>query len=195
MIESRENEASAGDEELIERTLSGERDAFATLISRYQDRLYNTAVLIVRDTEEAKDIVQETFLQAFASLSQFRQSSRFYTWLYQIAFNIAVGVLRRRKRTIPAERLPETTWENLASRGESPEESQTRRESVRMIWTAINRLPIEYRGPVILREIEGASYEQIAKIVEIPVGTVRSRLYRARLMLREMILRQKNDLS
>lgn len=182
------------DEELIEKTLSGDGEAFGTLVASYQDRLYRVALIIVRDAEEARDVVQETFLQAYANLSGFRKSSRFYTWLYRIAFNISVGVLRQKRRTVPVERLIDETGGEIASRGESPQERQQRKESIRILWKAIDRLPLEYRTPIVLREIDGSSYEEIAEILKIPLGTVRSRLYRARLLLKDYITRLGDDL-
>lgn len=183
------------DEQLIERTLSGDREAFGLLVAKYQERLYRTALAILHDTEEAQDVVQETFLQAFVNLAGFRRSSRFYTWLYRISYNVAVGMLRQKKRSVPADRMTEESWGNLAGRSESPEERQSRAESVEILRSALARLPVEYRVPMVLREIEGASYDEIAEIVEIPLGTVRSRLFRARTILREIISRYEKDLS
>lgn len=188
-------EDQISDERLIDRTLAGESAAFGELVARYQDRLYGAAVAILHDPDEAKDVVQETFLQAYANLAQFRRTSRFYTWLYRISFNVAVGVLRQKKRSIPANRLLDTAWESVTGKEESPENRQTRQETVQILWNAIERLPIEYRKAIVLREIDGASYEEIAEAVDIPLGTVRSRLYRARTMLRDIITRFKNDLS
>lgn len=188
-------EDQISDERLIDRTLAGENAAFGELVARYQDRLYGTAVAILHDPDEAKDVVQETFLQAYINLAQFRRTSRFYTWLYRISFNVAVGVLRQKKRSIPADRLLDTAWERVTGNEESPETRQSRQETVRILWNAIERLPVEYRKAIVLREIDGASYEEIAEAVDVPLGTVRSRLYRARTMLRDIIARFKNDLS
>lgn len=185
----------ATDEQLIERTLSGDQEAFGSLVTKYQDRLNRMALAILRDPEEAKDVVQETFLQAYVNLAGFRRSSRFYTWLYRISYNVAVGVLRQKKRVVPADRMSDESWGNLAGRGESPEDRQCRAESVEILRTALDRLAVEYRTPMVLREIEGASYEEIAEIIGIPIGTVRSRLFRARTILREIISRYEKDLS
>ncbi len=182
------------DEELIEQTLTGNQDAFAELVTRYQDRLYNVVYHIVNDREEACDIVQETFLQSYTNLSRFRQSSRFYTWLYRIAFNISIGTLRQKKRKVSMEQILDDYGECLASKDESPEHKMTSEESSRLLWEAINRLPSEYRTPLILREMEEASYEEIADILHVPVGTVRSRLHRARLALKDLIERRRKDL-
>lgn len=185
----------ATDEQLIEQTLSGDQEAFGLLVTKYEDRLCRMAQAILRDPEEAKDVVQETFLQAYVNLAGFRRSSRFYTWLYRISFNVAVGMIRQKKRVVPADRLSDDSWGNLAGRSESPEDRQSRAESVEILRAALDRLPIEYRMPMVLREIDGASYEEIAEIVGIPIGTVRSRLFRARTILREIISRYEKDLT
>lgn len=182
------------DEKLIEQTLSGDQNAFGVLVERYQDRLYNIVYHIVNDYEDARDVVQEAFLQAFANLDRFRGSSRFYTWIYRISFNIAVGHLRQRKRTISMEKILEERGEFFADKGDSPEMLSTREEDAKILWDGINRLPVEYRSPLILREIEGASYDDIAEMLDVPVGTIRSRLHRARIALKEIIERQKDSL-
>jgi len=186
---------SASDDQLIERTLNGERAAYGELMIRYQDRLYNTAVMILHDADEARDVVQETFLQGYANLSGFRRESRFYSWLYRIAFNVAVGVLRRRKRSIPAGRISDAAWEALPGRIDSPDKRHSEQESAQLLWQGIEQIPLEYRKVLILREIDGASYEEIAETADIPIGTVRSRLFRARLLLRDIILRFEQDLT
>lgn len=182
------------DEELIEQTLSGNQDAFAELVTRYQDRLYNVVYHIVNDREDASDIVQETFLQSYTNLSRFRMSSRFYTWIYRIAFNISIGTLRQKKRKVSMEQIMEDYGECIAAKGESPEHKITREESSKLLWEAINRLPEEYKTPLVLREMEDASYDDIAEILHVPVGTVRSRLHRARIALKEIIERRRKDL-
>ncbi len=182
------------DEQLIEQTLAGNQDAFRILVERYQDRLYNMVFHIVNDTEEARDVVQETFMQSYANLSRFRQSSRFYTWLYRIAYNIAIGMLRQRKRTVSMEHILEESGECFADPGDGPDIRSTKEEDARILWESIERLPLEYRTPLILREIDGMSYEEIAETLNVPVGTVRSRLHRARIALKEMIERKRHDL-
>ncbi|MDO5553137.1 MAG: sigma-70 family RNA polymerase sigma factor [Planctomycetia bacterium] len=183
------------DERLIQQTLAGDADAFGHLVEKYQDRLYNTVYRIVGTAEDAQDVVQESFLQAYANLSRFRMSSRFYTWLYRIAYNLSVANLAQRKRTVSVEEVFDGKPEQLVDRGEMPEEHTKREEDAAILWKAINRLPEEYRSPLVLREIDNWSYEEIAEILHIPVGTVRSRLHRARNALKEIILRQRDDLS
>lgn len=177
------------DEELIDKTLAGDTTAFGLLARKYQDRVYNLALPIVGNADDAMDVTQETFLQALSHLSSFRRSSRFYTWLYRIAYNCAVGSLRRRKRTVSVDSLVEEYGETFESNVEAPDARARLADDARILQAALDELPLEYRAPLILREIEGANYEQIAETLNIPVGTVRSRLHRARASLRATLER------
>ena len=181
------------DERLIDATLAGDKDAFGDLARKYQDRVYNLALPIVGNADDALDVVQETFLQALAHLGSFRRSSRFYTWLYRIAYNCAVGSLRRRGRTTSVDRIVEEIGDRFESPVEAPDAKSKREDDVQALREALAKLPEEYRAPIVLREIEGANYEQIAEVLEIPIGTVRSRLHRARNALREALERRRND--
>jgi RNA polymerase sigma-70 factor (ECF subfamily) len=177
------------DEVLIERTLAGDAESFGKLALKYQDRVYNLALPIVGNPEDAMDVTQEAFIQALTHLRGFRRSSRFYTWLYRIAYNCAVGLLRRRKYAVSIDSAIESYGDFFESDVEQPDERARRSDNVRLIRAALAKLPLEYRAPLTLREIEGANYEQIAEILDIPVGTVRSRLHRARAALREELER------
>lgn len=177
------------DNELIDRTLAGDSSAFGILVDKYQDRVYNLALPIVGNVDDAMDAAQETFLQALAHLGSFRKSSRFYTWLYRIAYNSAVGLLRRRRRTVSVDTVIEEYGETFEANVEAPDARASLSDDARLLKKALEKLPIEYRAPLILREIEGENYERIAEILEIPVGTVRSRLHRARASLRDALER------
>jgi RNA polymerase sigma-70 factor (ECF subfamily) len=173
------------DAQLIEETLAGRSAAFGELVRKYQDRLYNTMVHVVGSRDDAQDVIQEAFVQALVKLDTFHQSSAFYTWLYRIAFNMAVTHRRRRKPTASIEHARETMGEEPVDGESGPREQlelEERREQVR---TAIARLSEDHRTVLVLREVDGCCYETIAEILELPVGTVRSRLHRARLQLRE----------
>lgn len=172
------------DEELIDKTLAGDMSAFGLLATKYQDRVYNLALPIVGNVDDAMDVAQETFLQALSHLGSFRRSSRFYTWLYRIAYNCAVGRLRRRKRTVSVDAVVDEYGETFEANVEAPDARASLSDDARLLKIALDKLPLEYRAPLILREIEGANYEQIAETLDIPVGTVRSRLHRARASLR-----------
>lgn len=182
------------DDLLVERTLAGDRSAYAILVARYQDRLYAVAYEVLHNRAEAEDVVQETFLQAYVNLGKFQRKSRFYTWLYRIAFNSAIGMARRAKRRGTVA-VPNDDLQEFPSNGATPEERQQREESIQAVRAAIDTLPAEYRAVIVLREINDTSYEEIAEITGVPLGTVRSRLYRARAMLRQLILRRKDDLT
>jgi RNA polymerase sigma-70 factor (ECF subfamily) len=172
------------DAQLIDRTLAGQSAAFGYLVEKYQERLYNTVVHVVGNAEDAKDVVQEAFVQAFLKLASFRGASAFYTWLYRIALNVAATHRRRRRAMCSAEQA------RLGDGGpptasQSPSRHIEQEECRRQVRRAIGRLDEDYRAVLVLREIDGCCYETIAEIVEVPVGTVRSRLHRARLQLRE----------
>jgi RNA polymerase sigma-70 factor (ECF subfamily) len=169
---------------MIGQTLAGQTAAFGQLVEKYQDRLFNTLLHVVDNAEDAKDVVQEAFVQAFLKLETFQGASAFYTWLYRIAFNLAATHRRRRMAMRTAEQASLD-----ASRGRPPEDGPSGRverdERVRQVRQAIAALGEEHRVVVVLREIDGCCYEEIAEILDLPIGTVRSRLHRARLQLRE----------
>lgn len=175
------------DAQLIQETLDGQSAAFGQLVQRYQDRLYNTVVRVVGCRDEALDVVQEAFVQAFVKLESFRHSSAFYTWLYRIAFNVAASHCRRRKATVSVEHAREVTGDEPVDQEMGPHERIELDERCEQIQGAINTLSEEHRTVLVLREIDGCCYETIAEILELPIGTVRSRLHRARLQLRDQL--------
>lgn len=175
------------DTQLIAEALDGKPAAFGQLVQKYQDRLYNTVVHVVGCTEEARDVVQEAFVQAFVKLETFHHTSAFYTWLYRIAFNVAISRGRKKRPAISVERTRETTGHEPVDRRAGPTERAEQEERCRQVREAIASLSEEHRAVVILREIDGCCYETIAEILDLPVGTVRSRLHRARLELRDQL--------
>jgi RNA polymerase sigma-70 factor (ECF subfamily) len=177
------------DDQLIEQTLEGNRDAFGELVTKYQVRLYNTMIQVVGSTEDAHDVTQDAFMQAYLRLDTFRRSSKFYTWLYRIAFNVAIGMRRKYRSHRMAESLQQEMHDRLLDRERRPDENLIADENIKTVREAINRLDDEFRSVVVLRELEEFSYEEIAEILEIPIGTVRSRLHRARMMIREHLTR------
>jgi RNA polymerase sigma-70 factor (ECF subfamily) len=173
------------DAPLIAATLAGDTAAFGRLVHVYQDRLYNSLLRVVG--EDAADIVQDAFVQAYTKLDTFRGSSAFYTWLYRIAFNLAMSHARRGRKTQSLESM-KASWGNEPVDGQpSPEAGIERRENVELVHAALAALSTEYRTILVLREIDGCRYDEIAEILEMPVGTVRSRLFRARLALRDQL--------
>jgi RNA polymerase sigma-70 factor, ECF subfamily len=179
--------AVSDDSQLIEEALNGHSEAFGQLVLKYQDRLFNTVFHVVGHAEDARDIVQEALVQAFLKLDSFRHDSAFYTWLYRIAFNVAMTQKRRKRPTVSTDRLKEAGNVETPDNGDNPAESLERKERCSRIRDAIARLDDEYRAVLVLREIDGCCYETIAEVLDLPVGTVRSRLHRARLQMRDQL--------
>jgi RNA polymerase sigma-70 factor (ECF subfamily) len=171
----------------IDLALKGQTEAFGQLVLKYQDRLFNTVFHVVGHAEDAQDIVQETFVQAFLKLNSFQRRSAFFTWLYRIAFNVAITQRRRRHPMASIERTKETTRSEPVDCEAGPSQSLDNKEQCEQVRQAINRLGDEFRTALVLREIDGLSYEEIAEILDVPVGTVRSRLHRARMELKDQL--------
>jgi RNA polymerase sigma-70 factor (ECF subfamily) len=174
------------DEELINMALAGDSAAFGRLVLKYQDRLFHAMTRILGSAADAEDVVQDSFVQAFLKLESFRRSALFYTWLYRIASNTACSLARRRRPLRSVEQLRESAIEPTDP-GEPPSGPIERAERATQLETALGRLPAEYREVLVLREIEGFDYETLAQTLDLPIGTVRSRLFRARMQLREQL--------
>ncbi|RMX02991.1 RNA polymerase sigma factor RpoE [Corticibacter populi] len=179
----------ASDLQLVERTLAGDQRAYELLVVKYQRRIERLIARMVRDTDLVEDIAQETFIRAYRALHQFRGDAQFYTWLYRIAVNTAKKTLSDMKRdpTISesALRPREGDDENGPSlmeltTAETPETVMAAKEIAAAVNAAMEDLPEDLRQAVTLREIEGLSYEAIAEAMDCPIGTVRSRIFRAR---------------
>lgn len=181
------------EEALLRRAQEGDRPAFGQFVTSTQDRLYTLLVRIVGDRDEARELAQEAYLKALAALSSFRGSAAPYTWLYRIAVNLAVARLRkvRRQRTFSLDggTAPSS---NLTSSVETPEAAVLRREQEKYVVAALGRLDSEYRAVLVMRDVDGLDYKEISDVLELPLGTVKSRLFRARLALREEINRYLN---
>ena len=173
------------DKELVRRVKKGDRHAFDLLFSRYQHKIFNLVGRYLRDREDIEDIAQETFIKAFRALPRFRGESAFYTWLYRIAINTAKNHLVARSRRPPGvdvdvEEAEFMDGTDALKESENPESALARDELSAEIDLAISQLPDDLRSAVTLREFDGLTYEQIAEIMDCPVGTVRSRIFRAR---------------
>jgi RNA polymerase sigma-70 factor (ECF subfamily) len=175
------------DAQLINDSLAGDQAAFGQLVQKYQGRLFNTMLHVAGSHEEAEDVCQEAFVQAFVKLASFQGRSVFYTWLYRIAFNVSVSRRRRKRVELSIDQHRERTGDEPEDGGEHPEDQLLRDEQVQQVRGAIGALNDEYRAILVLREMEGCCYETIAEILELPLGTVRSRLHRARLQLRDQL--------
>jgi len=180
-------EAQSTDNQLIDAALAGDSRAFGQLVQRYQDRLLHTLAQMLDCEDDACDVAQETFIQAYVKLASFERKSGFYTWLYRIGMNLAVSRRRRNRPVLSIDRMREESDIEPPDQGDAPHARLDRQEAVDQVQAAIARLPDEFRMALILREIEGFDYDTIAEMLDIPVGTVRSRLHRARVQVRELL--------
>ena len=185
--------ANQPDDQLITRTLGGDREAFGDLVRKYQDRLYNGMVQILRDEGEAEDTVQEAFILALTKLNTFQAKSGFYTWLFRIAYNTAISRIRRRKPTTSLENPVAETQLQLPADQPAPDANLVQRERATQVMQALQQLSDEHRHILVLREMEEMDYVAISDVLELPVGTVRSRLHRARLQLKEILESKMDD--
>lgn len=181
------------DQQLVERVQRGDKQAFGLLVAKYQRKLARLLSRLIRDPAEVEDVAQETFIKAYRALPSFRGDSAFYTWLYRIGINTAKNFLVSQGRRAP------TTTDFDSEEAETFEEGDQLRDintPERLLMTkqigetvnvAMEALPEELRTAIVLREIEGLSYEEIATIMECPIGTVRSRIFRAREAISEKL--------
>jgi RNA polymerase sigma-70 factor (ECF subfamily) len=180
---------SDDDKGLIDACRAGKTEAFGVLVGRYQDRLYPTVLRLTGCADDAYDLLQDAFLRAYEKLDRFHGESSFYTWVYRIAVNLALSGYRRRRTEWRIQNGRRHDWEDPTSdpRACDPSAPLERAERDRIIQDALNGLAPEHRVVVVMKEFDGLRYEQIAAILAVPVGTVRSRLHRARGELREKL--------
>ncbi|HEY7314635.1 MAG TPA: sigma-70 family RNA polymerase sigma factor [Gemmataceae bacterium] len=181
---------SADDQRLIAECLQGNTAAFGVLVRCYQERLYNSVYRLVDNAEDAQDVVQEAFLSAYQSLDGFKGDSLFFTWLYRIAVNTAISLKRKQRAMVRIDmgRNGEPLIEPLDPSEESrPGHALEQAEQGRRIREALARLSPEHRAVLVMKDMEGQKYETMAEILQVPIGTIRSRLHRARLELREVL--------
>jgi len=182
-----------GDQLLVERVQAGDRRAFDVLVSKYQRRLMRLVSRLVHDPAEAEDVVQETFIKAYRALRHFRGDAAFYTWLYRIGINTAKNYLVTQSRRTPtsseadAEQAESFDDGNKLRDNNTPESVLASKQIAATVNAAMDVLPIELRTAIVLREIEGLSYEEISEIMACPIGTVRSRIFRAREVIAEKL--------
>jgi RNA polymerase sigma-70 factor, ECF subfamily len=180
---------------LVERTVAGDQKAYELLVVKYQRRIQRLIGRMVRDVDLVEDIAQETFIRAYRALAQFRGDAQFYTWLYRIAVNTAKKALMELKRdpTVSensfksADDDETSPLENELTTSETPEALLASKEIAAMVNAAMEALPEELRQAITLREIEGLSYEEISDVMNCPIGTVRSRIFRAREAISERV--------
>ena len=175
----------ANDQLLVERVQQGDKKAFDILVLKYQHKIVNLVMRYVRDQAEALDITQEAFIKAYRALPKFRGDSAFYTWLYRIAINTAKNFLVAAKRRpldydLDLQDPEQYDMQARLKETDTPEGLLLTEEIRQTVMDAIDALPEDLRTAILLREIEGMSYEEIAETMDCPVGTVRSRIFRAR---------------
>ncbi|MCB9793517.1 MAG: sigma-70 family RNA polymerase sigma factor [Alphaproteobacteria bacterium] len=182
------------DREIVDAVLAGDPTAYRVLVERYQGRIYTMICGMVRDREEARDLTQEAFIKAFHNLSRFRRDARFYTWLYRIAMNVSIDHIRKHKKRQTTE-----FDEQIATRDADggideahrtigdPGRELARKQLNQRIMDALDTLSPDHKQIILLREIEGFSYKEISDALEVPEGTVMSRLFYARKQLRKLL--------
>ena len=184
---------------LLQRAQRGDRAAYGQVVVIYQDRLYNAVLRMVGDRDEARDLTQEAFTRGLLNISSFRGDASPYTWLFRIAVNLAISQLRKVQRQRVFSLDGAGSGRNGAAsdqasglvdrvsrdRGESPLAKMERRERDQAVLAALGKLDADYRAVLVMRDIEGFDYQQMAEILGLPLGTLKSRLFRARLALRD----------
>jgi RNA polymerase sigma-70 factor (ECF subfamily) len=181
---------SAEDRRLIADCLQGDSAAFGVLVRRYQDRLYNSVLRLVDNADDARDVVQDAFLHAYQALDGFKGDSLFFTWLYRIAINTAISLKRKHRVTLRMDggREDGGAVEPVdTSEFSQPGYALEQAEQEQKIQHALNQLSPEHRAVLIMKDMEGQKYEEMAEVLQVPIGTIRSRLHRARMELRELL--------
>lgn len=179
------------DIELVKGALCGDHQAFRVLVEKYQERSFALAYEILKSREDAEDVVQESFVKAYLSLADFRRQSAFYTWLYRIVYNMAIDfkrkLIRRGGQNVELDESERQAADFLGRRALGPDEALLHREKGWQIKQALDGLSDEHRAVVMLREIEGLSYDEIARVAGVSKGTVMSRLHYARRRLQNAL--------
>jgi len=173
------------DQVLVERVQRGDKKAFDLLVLKYQHKVANLISRYIRDPSEVLDVTQEAFIKAYRALSKFRGDSAFYTWLYRVAINTAKNHLAAQSRRPPGDDIEADTAEQMDMGGRlketaTPERMALQREIAETIQKALDELPDDLRTAITIRELDGLTYEEIAQAMSCPIGTVRSRIFRAR---------------
>jgi RNA polymerase sigma-70 factor, ECF subfamily len=182
-----------GDQLLVRRAQDGERAAFDLLVAKYQRRLMRLVSRLIHDQAEAEDVVQETFIKAYRALRHFRGDAAFYTWLYRIGINTAKNMLVTQGRRNAATGGPHADKAEAMEEAErlrdieTPEAMFASKQIAITVHLAMDALPLELRTAIVLRELEGLTYEEISEVMACPIGTVRSRIFRAREAIAEKL--------
>jgi RNA polymerase sigma-70 factor (ECF subfamily) len=169
---------------LVAATLAGRGEAFGTLVERYERAVYHLCLRTMRDAEEARDCTQEAFFKAFRSLRTFKPDAKFSTWIFSIAYHACCDRLGRRKR-FSREEMPDR-----ADPAPGPESEAERKDAARALRAAIDALPEKYRIVISLYHLQGKQYEEIARVLDLPMGTVKTHLFRAKELLRKALVNE-----
>src|SRR5581483_6608201 len=182
---------------LVQRVRTGDQRAYKTLVERYQRKVFSVALGMLKDREEARDVAQEAFVKVYKYLDHFKGDASFYTWLYRITVNICIDVLRRRgalkgeQVEFDEQQQMDVSEANLGALGTrlgtNPQKSMLRKELAEKIQAALAEVPEKHRAILLLRELEGMSYEDLSRTLDIPKGTVMSRLFHARLKVQKVL--------
>ncbi|MCQ2011307.1 RNA polymerase sigma factor SigW [Sporolactobacillus sp. STSJ-5] len=178
---------------LIKKIRKGDQQAFAELVERYKNSVFAICLRMVGNAQEAEDLSQEAFIRAYNHIDQYDHERKFSTWLFRIATNLSIDFLRRRKNVVSLDAVVPSTEglslnAMLPDEGEQPEDRIVRKETEEMVQGEIKKLPEKYRSAVVLKYIEDLSLKEISEIMEIPVGTVKTRIHRGREMLRKNMM-------
>jgi RNA polymerase sigma-70 factor (ECF subfamily) len=198
MSASSKAESREADTQMVLAVREGDTTAYRGLVEKYQTRVYQMVYGMVRNQEDARDITQDAFVKAYNNLHRFRLESSFYTWIYRIAMNLAIDFLRKRKRQGTTEFDEQIATRDAdggisdAHHHELPSKSLERKRLYGRIMDALQELPEDQRQVVLLRELEGLSYKEIADVMEVPEGTVMSRLYYARKKLQKLLAEERD---
>ncbi|PMQ01295.1 MAG: RNA polymerase subunit sigma [Dictyoglomus sp. NZ13-RE01] len=194
-----EEKKDLSDQSLISLIKNGDREAFNILVKRYEKKVLNLLYLQLGAINDLEDLAQEVFLKVFKNISKFRGESQFYTWLYRITLNVSHDYKRKNKMTLSLndaidDESEETFQDILPNQEEDPEKIVEKMDLYEKVRKAIKTLSKEYQEVLLLREFEGLSYEEIAKVLNLPVGTVESRLFRAREELKKRLSKELVEL-
>lgn len=185
------------DERLAARCQQGDMAAFTELVNRYKDKVYNLAVRMLRDRGDAEDLAQETFLNVYRAVATFRVDERFSTWIYKIASNLCIDRLRKRRHLTISLDAPvqegEELYRQVPDWSHAPEPLYEQSELREDVQAAIDQLPSKYRLIILLRHMQDMAYEEIATVMDLPVGTVKTRLFRAREILKRHLERMSEE--
>lgn len=178
------------EKELVNKSKNGDMDAFSELIASYEKKIYNIALRMIGNREDAYDIAQEVCIKIYKNINSFKENSSFNTWVYRITSNVCIDEIRKRKDTIPFTIVKDSSTEfemPIESPNNLPEDIIERKEKIEEIKKCIMELSPEYRIMIILRDVRGHSYEEISDILNLNLGTVKSRLSRARAILKDKL--------